>query len=177
MIAPTGPFLVVFLWERHLAAMILTMKPPKGSHNLRSGRVSIESQAYFITTATHERIPLFIDPAAAGIVLDSLKWLDQQGKMVLDAAVLMPDHLHCVAELKTDGLPIFMHSLKSYTAKKVNAVLKRQGSFWQDQYYEHAIRKDEDLMEVVLYILNNPVRAGLVKDFHDYPFWYCRWSV
>jgi REP element-mobilizing transposase RayT len=157
--------------------MILTMKPPKGSHKLRSGRVSINNQAYFITTAIHERIPFFIDPAAAGIVLDSLKWLDQQGKMVLDAAVLMPDHLHFVAELKTDGLPNLMHSLKSYTAKQVNAVLKRQGSFWQDQYHEHAIRKDEDLKGVVLYMLNNPVRAGLVEDFHDYPFWYCRWAV
>jgi len=50
----------------------------------------------------------------------------------------MPDHLHFVAELKIDGLPKLMHSLKSYTAKQINAVLKRQGSLWQDQYYEHA---------------------------------------
>lgn len=165
------------LWERLPAANVLTMKPPKGSHNLRSGRVSIHNQAYFITTATHERIPLFVDPAVATIVLDALKWLDQQGKMVLDAAVLMPDHLHCVAELKTDSLPKFMHSLKSYTAKRVNAVLNRQGCLWQDQYHEHAIRKAENRNEIVRYMLNNPVRAGIVKDFHDYPFWYCRWSV
>jgi len=97
--------------------------------------------------------------------------------MVLDAAVLMPDHLHFAAELKIDGLAKLMHSLKSYTAKQINAVLKRQGSLWQDQYYEHAIRKDEDLNEVALYMLNNPVRTGLVDDFHDYPFWYCRWVV
>ena len=97
--------------------------------------------------------------------------------MVLDAAVLMPDHLHCVAELKTIGLPKLMHSLKSFTAKRVNAVLNRQGSLWQDQYYEHAIRKDENLNEVVLYMLHNPVRAGLATDFHTYPFWYCRWAV
>jgi REP element-mobilizing transposase RayT len=153
------------------------MKPLKGSHKLRGRRVSIDNQAYFITTATNKRAPFFNDPTAAAVVIEALKWLDQKGKMVLDAAVLMPDHLHCVAELKTDGLPKLMHSLKSYTAKQVNAVLKRQGSLWQDQYHEHAIRKDEDLNEVVLYMLHNPVRAGMVEDFHDYPFWYCRWSV
>ena len=97
--------------------------------------------------------------------------------MTLDAAIVMPDHLHFVAALKIDGLAKLMHSLKSYTAKQVNGVLKRRGSLWQNQYYEHAIRKDEDLNEVVFYMLNNPVRAGLVRDFHDYPFWYCRWAV
>ena len=153
------------------------MRPPKGTHQLRSGRVSIQNQAYFITTATHERSAFFIDPRVAAAVLDALKWLDHKGKITLDAAVLMPDHLHFVAELRTDSLPKLMHSLKSYTAKQVNALLNRQGSLWQDQYHEHAVRMDEDLNEVVLYMLHNPVRAGLVDDFHDYPFWYCRWKV
>jgi len=89
----------------------------------------------------------------------------------------MPDHLHFVAELTTDTLPRLMQSLKSYTAKQINAALNRHGQLWQDQYHDHAIRKDEKLNEVVLYMLNNPVRAGLVGDFHDYPFWYCRWAV
>ena len=39
------------------------------------------------------------------------------------------------------------------------------------------IRKEEDLNGVVLYTLHNPVRADLVRDFHDYPYWYCRWDV
>jgi REP element-mobilizing transposase RayT len=157
--------------------MILTMKPPKGSHKLRSGRVSIENQAYFITAATLGRVPLFTAAAAASVVLDALRWNDQEGRIILDAAVLMPDHLHFVAELKSTSLSKLMHSLKGFTAKRINALLIRQGRLWQDQYYDHAIRKDEDLNEVVLYMLNNPVRAGLVKDFHDYPFWHCRWAI
>ncbi len=40
--------------------------------------------------------------------------------------MLMPDHLHFIVALKTDSLPKLMHSLKSYTAKQVNAVLNRQ---------------------------------------------------
>ncbi|MCU0586383.1 MAG: transposase [Desulfobacterales bacterium] len=148
-----------------------------GSHQLRRGRASIANQAYFITTAVYERIPVFANPQAANIVLNALKWLEQTDRMKLDAAIVMPDHIHFIAALKNADLPKLMQSLKGYTSRAINTLMNKKGAFWQDQYHEHAIRKDEVLNEVVLYMLHNPVRAGLVKDFHDYPFWYCRWSV
>ena len=89
----------------------------------------------------------------------------------------MPDHIHFVAALRQVSLSKLMRSLKSYTAKEINSCLNRHGNFWQPQYHDHTLRKDEDLNEVVLYTLNNPVRAGLVDDFHEYPYWYCRWDV
>lgn len=153
------------------------MKPQKGSHSLRKGRTSIQKQHYLITTAVYKRRIALNRPEAAQIVLSSLHWLETQKRIILDAAVIMPDHLHLVAALQQDSLDRLMHSLKSYTAKKINALLNRQGVFWQPQYHDHALRKDEDLNEVVLYTLNNPVRAKLVDDFHEYPYWYCRWSV
>ena len=121
--------------------------------------------------------PLFNQAGAAKIVLESLHWLEDQGKFIIDAAVVMPDHLHFVAGLKNGSLAELMRSLKSYTAKKVNVLLEREGPFWQPQYHDHVIRKDEDLNEVILYALHNPVRANLVEDFHDYPYWYCQWDV
>jgi REP element-mobilizing transposase RayT len=148
-----------------------------GSHRLRKGRTSIENQAYFITTAVHDRIPAFTNPEAAKIILDALKWLEQTDRMKLDAAIVMPDHIHFIAALKNGTLAKLVQSLKGYTARQINRLTNTKGSFWQDQYYEHAIRKDEDLNEVVLYMLNNPIRSGLARNFHDYPFWYCRWSV
>ena len=153
------------------------MKPVKGSNLLRKGRSSIKNQHYLITTAVHEKKPLFNRAGAANIVLESLNWLEDQGKIVFDAAVVMPDHLHFVAGLKHEPLSVTMHSLKSYTAQKINKLFQTEGSFWQSHYHDHAVRKDEDLHKVVLYTLNNPVRAGLIRDFHDYPFWYCRWDV
>lgn len=153
------------------------MKPPKGSQLLRKGRASIKKQHYLLTTAVHKRKPVLNHPEAAQIILSSLHWLESQKRIILDAAVIMPDHFHIVAGLRQDSLGRLMHSLKSYTAKKINALLNRQGEFWQPQYHDHALRKDEDLNEVVLYTLNNPVRAKLVDDFHKYPYWYCKWSA
>ncbi len=149
----------------------------RGSHHLRKGRTSIENQPYFITTTVRDRIPVFANPEAATIVLAALKWLEKSDRMRLEAAVVMPDHLHFIGTLKDVELPRLMQSLKGYTSRQINTVLNKKGAFWQDQYHEHAIRKDEYLNDMVLYMLHNPVRAGLVRDFHDYPFWYCRWKV
>ena len=153
------------------------MKPRKGSNFLRKGRASIKNQHYLITTKVLDKKPVFNQAEAAEIVLNSLSWLEEQGMILLDAAVVMPDHLHFVAGLRQGSLAQLMRSLKTYTAKKINFLLEREGPFWQSQYHDHAVRKDEDLNKVVLYTLSNPVRAGLVIDFHDYPFWYCRWKV
>ncbi len=125
----------------------------------------------------YERRSFLESPQAARVVLDALGWLEQAGRMILQAAVVMPDHLHFVAALNAGTLPELMHSLKGYTGKRLNSMLGRKGTFWQDQYHDHAVRKDEVLSEVVLYVLHNPVRAGLVTDFHEYPFWFCRWRV
>ena len=153
------------------------MKPPKGSNSLRKGRASIKNQHYLITTKVCERKPLLNQEGAAKIVLESLRWLEEQGKIFLDAAVVMPDHLHIVMGLRKGSLAEVMRSFKGYTAYKINKLENKNGPFWQPQYHDHALRQDEDLNQVILYTLHNPVRAGLVKDFQDYPFWYCRWDV
>ena len=153
------------------------MRPLKGSHLLRKGRASITNQHYLITTAVYERKPALKQIQAANIVLNSLHWFEKGGKIRLDAAVVMPDHLHFVANLRQDSLAGFMRSFKGYTAYKINELKNTKGTFWQPQYHDHALRQDEDLNEVILYTLHNPVRSGLVNDFHDYPFWYCRWDV
>jgi putative transposase len=153
------------------------MRPEKGSRSLRKGRVSIGSQPYLVTTTVHERRPLLRIEDAARLVLSSLQWLAAEKRMDLSAAVIMPDHIHFVLSLRIGSLAQLVHSFKSFTANKINSLLGRSGRFWQSQYHDHAIRKDEVFNDVVLYLLNNPVRAGLVKDFHDWPFWYCRWEV
>jgi putative transposase len=151
--------------------------PIKRSKNLRKGRVSIIGQPYLITSALHGREELLKDKQASSIVADALKWLHDNHRIDLFAYVIMPDHLHFVAALERGTLPDVMHSLKSYTAKEINKALARKGSVWQDQYHDHAVRNEEDLKEIIYYCLNNPVRKKLVKNYRDYPYWYCKWKI
>jgi hypothetical protein len=46
----------------------------------------------------------------------------------------------------------------------------RKLKLWQPSYYDHVLRKDEDTLNVARYILDNPVRKGLVKHFLEYGF-------
>lgn len=149
----------------------------KGSKSLRKGRASILGQPYFITSTIHERKDLLSNNQANGIVAGALNWLQDNNRIDLLAYVIMPDHLHFIAILKSGTLPEIMHSLKSYTSKNINKTLEREGRVWQEQYYDHSIRKEEDLKEVVHYCLNNPVRKRIVKNFRDYPYWYCKWEI
>jgi hypothetical protein len=46
---------------------------------------------------------------------------------------------------------------------------------WAPTFHDHALRKDEDLLQAARYIVMNPVRAGLSRRVGDYPYWNCVW--
>jgi REP element-mobilizing transposase RayT len=64
-----------------------------------------------------------------------------------------------------------MQSLKGYTAREANKVLGRRGQFWDPESYDHEVRNGGEFRRIREYILNNPVKAGLVQDWRDW-----RWS-
>ncbi len=65
-----------------------------------------------------------------------------------------------------------MESLKGYTAFECNKILKRKGPFWQHESYDHVIRNREELVKIVHYILNNPVKARLCENPEDWKWNY-----
>lgn len=145
--------------------------------SLRNGRYSKTGLFYFLTSITKDRNPFFLKSNAALTVLDALKWLDENGRITLVVAVVMPDHLHFISQLKDKTLSRLMHSLKSYTSNEVNKILGRRGHVWERQYYESSIRCEQALQEKVEYCLKNPERRGLVEDFRGYPYWYCMYEI
>jgi len=50
-----------------------------------------------------------------------------------------------------------------------------KGKVWQRSFCDHALRKDEDVTKVAEYIVNNPIRRGLVKDWTEYPYSWHKW--
>ena len=71
---------------------------------------------------------------------------------------------------KDPPLDVIMHSLKSYTANEANKILQRSGAFWETESYDHVIRNDAEYHRVKAYVLNNPVKAGLVADWREWPW-------
>ncbi len=101
------------------------------------------------------------DPRIAQRVEDALKHFDSV-KYHLHAWCIMPNHVHViVTPLSGWTLSSILHSWKSFTGHKANALLGRKGSFWMEEYFDRAIRDENHFMRAVEYIENNPVKAGL----------------
>ncbi|MFQ5639421.1 MAG: hypothetical protein ACE5IR_15660, partial [bacterium] len=53
-----------------------------------------------------------------------------------------------------------------------NKLLHREGQFWYHENYDHYIRDEREFRNVNHYILNNPVKAGLVEDYRDWKHYW-----
>jgi REP element-mobilizing transposase RayT len=98
-------------------------------------------------------------------------------KYELYAAIAMPDHVHVICLPLADGdgsisIPEITRTIKSESAHCINKALGRTGRVWQDESFDHILRGDESLSKKVAYVLENPVRAGLVARPQDYR-WLC----
>jgi REP element-mobilizing transposase RayT len=101
------------------------------------------------------------DPRIAALVTSAMTHFD--GKHYrLFAWCIMPNHVHVVVKPFL-GRPLsgLLHSWKSFSAKKANAILGAQGTFWQREYYDHLIRDEDESARVIRYVLDNPAKARL----------------
>jgi REP element-mobilizing transposase RayT len=108
------------------------------------------------------------DNRVAEMMQNSLLYHDEK-KYRLSAWVVMPNHVHFLATpIEGFELEEIMHSVKSYTAHEANKILKRTGDFWQHESFDRYIRNAKHYTNVVRYIENNPVKAGLCKKADDW---------
>ena len=126
---------------------------------------------YFITICTNDKERIFKDnPQLVQWLIDVLREKSSEHGFKIWVYCFMPDHLHFLAEGENanSDMKSFVSSYKQSTSfsykKKIGVPL------WQINFYEHVLRKEEDTMGVVRYILSNPVRKELVFDFHHYSF-------
>ncbi len=129
----------------------------------------MEGYAYFVTTNVYQRQKIFSNSKIADIVLSAIFFLKEKGYYRLYSLVIMPEHLHLIIlPQNKKTVSQIMHSLKSYSAKKINNILGRSGKIWQDGFYERIIRNENDLREKAGYVENNPVRKKLVEEPEKY---------
>jgi len=147
------------------------------SPRLRYGRHSSTGTVYSLTTITIDREAFFADAANVVVLVDALRFVERAGVSHSLAWVVMPDHLHWLMELRKGTLAECMSLLKSRSSRLLNRQLGRSGALWQHGYHDHAVRTDESLHEKAMYIMANPVRAGLACVVGEYPYAWCRWPL
>lgn len=110
--------------------------------------------------------------AIAKVIIESFSFMDHK-YFHLICYCIMSNHVHFIAYNLKKPLYAIMHSIKSFTAHECNKILNRKGRFWQREYYDNLIRDRNDLAEKIKYVLNNPVKLGLVSNWKDWKFSYC----
>lgn len=144
---------------------------------LRKGRYSEQQRVYFVTAVLAERERrYFADFFCARCVVAEMRALHDDETVSSLAWVVMPDHVHWLFQLgEISDLSAVLKRFKGCSARRVNNHLKRRGALWQKAFYDHALRKDEDVRGVARYIVANPLRAGLAGNIGAYPLWDAVW--
>jgi REP element-mobilizing transposase RayT len=98
--------------------------------------------------------------------------LDKHGWAV-GSYVVMPDHVHFFCTDGEQGVTLsdFIGKWKEWTAKRLKQEADLSGKIWQSGFFDHLLRSAESYSEKWEYVRNNPVRAGLVQNQDDWPYW------
>jgi len=130
----------------------------------------IGTYAYFVTILTKDRGAYFRQVEVVDGLIAILVKKARSERFDVLAYCFMPDHLHLLVIGKDDNsnLKKFINLFKQesgYWFKK-----NYNENLWHISYYDHILRKEESIEGVAMYILENPVRRGLVSDFREYRF-------
>ena len=139
-------------------------------HRLPGFDYASPHHAYFVTACARDGDP-FADPRLAQQIVDSLHWLHHERALLVYAYTLMPDHLHLLAGLQTSDRTLgqLLGAFKSFTTRQ-SWRLGYRGALWQPRFYDHIVDRAPDGRSIAGYILENPVRRGLIASGDEYPW-------
>jgi len=126
-----------------------------------------ENRSYFVTAVTAQRRRLFQVTANAALLQQTILDYRSQGRFLLHAFVIMPDHFHA---LITPAPEVSLEKAMQFIKGGFSFRLRSKLDVWMRSFNESQIMTKEKFMSCVLYIEENPVRRGLVSASQAYLF-------
>ena len=126
--------------------------------------------SYSLRWCTHERQPLFTQANHVNLVREQILRACRETDFEITVDCYMPDHEHKLVRGRTHTANAlrFIKLAKQYSGFHFKQAFGVR--LWQRYGYDRFLREDKDIWGVMQYIINNPVRAGLVERMEDYPF-------
>jgi putative transposase len=126
-----------------------------------------ETRTYLVTAVTAQRHSLFQVTATAELLLQTILDSRSQGRFLLHAFVIMPDHFHA---LITPAPDVSLEKAMQFIKGGFSFRLKSKADVWMRSFNESQIMTKEKFMNCVRYIEENPVRRGLAATPQAHPF-------
>jgi putative transposase len=149
---------------------------------MRYRRAFIPGGSFFFTVVTERRRPLLASAEAVEVLRTAIRSVRTARPFEVKAMVVLPDHLHCIWTLPPgDGdFATRWRLVKTRFTKHCDPGLrpapdpartaKGEQALWQQRYWEHALRDENDFARHVEYIHYNPVKHGLVTAPISWPY-------
>jgi REP element-mobilizing transposase RayT len=148
---------------------------------------------YFITFAVVEWIDVFTRKDYRDILLDSIRFCQNEKGMILNAWCIMSNHVHLIASAKNNDLSDILRDFKKFTSKQIIAAIennkqesrkewllklfREQGEknsrnanyqFWRQDNQPKELYSAAFTVQKINYVHNNPVEAGIVEKPEHY---------
>lgn len=132
---------------------------------------AVAARVYFMTVRAYQHQSPFVRNELKQLVIDVLREEQHRQNCAVLTYCLMPDHLHFLTSPQLDGASVLKFT-DQFKGKATNRswMLGWRGKLWQPRFFDHIVRAEEDLLAISEYILNNPVRRGLVECPEDWPW-------
>lgn len=143
---------------------------PRPQRLRRLDRIFPQAPIYFVTACADERRLLLANDAVHESFQNFAEHGQERGAWV-GAYVIMPNHLHLFVGFDERQMLLerWMKSLKNTISK----TLRSKGvpaPHWQKGFFDHVLRSGESYDQKWHYVRENPVRAGLVENWNDWPY-------
>jgi putative transposase len=131
------------------------------------------ARVFFVTTTTSMARRLLQSERNAMLLIDVLRANVAAGKFQMHDFVITPDHLHVLVTLPSDvSIEKAMQLIKGGFSYRLKREFGYQGEVWQRGFSEVRIIDGQSFLQHRAYIVQNPVRAGLVERAEEWPYCY-----
>ena len=155
-------------------------------------QIDKQDGAYFLTSTIVGWVDLFIRDSYKQLIAESLNYCVDNLKLQIYAYVIMPSHLHMIANAKNDDLSKVIGSFKKFTSRELMKkivtsqesrrnwmlpIFKKAGEenprnknyqIWQQKNHAEEVYSPKFTLSKINYIHKNPVEEGFVERPEDY---------
>ena len=155
-------------------------------------QIKEQDKLYYLTLQVVYWIDIFTRKRYRDIIIDSLKYSQADKGLEIFAYVIMSNHIHLIARSNTDNLSQVIGDIKKFTSKKIINSIKEEPEsrrewmlfmferaakrhkrnknyqFWTHENHAIHLYSEKFIKERLMYIHENPVKAGIVENSEDY---------
>jgi putative transposase len=127
-------------------------------------------RTFFVTSSTAGKRNLLQSDRAARLFIDVLYSYRAQQKYLLHAFVVMPDHFHLLITVSDISIERAVQFIKGGFAFRSGKELGFRAPVWERGFSETRVNDPDAAARISDYIVQNPVRRGLVMNSAEYAF-------